>query len=91
MSNTTITAYMASNPKRPNLMKKLDQVLKFVNFMDHLIGGIRAGIIAAISTVSPGFLISSTFTPPSFINKPGKFTMIKINVVSIHDFPHFKG
>jgi hypothetical protein len=31
-------------------MGKPDQVFKFTNFMDHLIGGIRAGTIAAIGT-----------------------------------------
>ncbi len=56
MSNITITTYMASIPKRSDLMGKLDQVFKFTNFMDHVIGGIRARIITAIGTVSPGFL-----------------------------------
>ncbi len=56
MANTTITTYTASIPKRPDLTGKPEQVFKFANFMDHLIGGIRARTIAAIGTVSPGCL-----------------------------------
>ena len=73
--------------------------------MDHLIGGIRAGTITVIGTVSPGFLnlqylyalklhCDLAGTPIAIIgncsNKPGEFTMIKIDVASIHDFPLFK-
>ncbi len=105
MSNTTVTTYMASIPKRPNLTGNPDQVFKFANFRDHLIGGIRAGTIAAIGTVSPGLLTLQYFyapmlhcnlagTPIAIVencsNKPGEFTMIKIDVASIRDFPHFK-
>jgi hypothetical protein len=73
--------------------------------MDHLIGGIRAGTIASTSTVSPGFQnLQYLYAPKlhcnlagtliaivgNFSDKPGKFTMIKINVASIRDFLHFK-
>ena len=91
MSNTTVTAYTASIPKRPDLTGNPDQVFKFANFMDHLIGGIRAGTIAAIGTVSPGlltlqYLYAPTLhcnlagTPIAIVgncsNKPVEFTMI---------------
>ena len=56
MSNTTITTYTTSINKRPDLTGKPDQVFKFTNFMDHLIGGIRAETIAATGTVTPGLL-----------------------------------
>jgi hypothetical protein len=96
---------MASIPKRPDLTGNPDQVFKFANFMDHLIGGIRAGTIAAIGTVSPGLLTLQYLYAPTLhcnldgkpiaivgncSNKPGEFTMIKIDVASIRDFPHFK-
>jgi hypothetical protein len=56
MSNITVTSYTASIPKRPDLMGKPDQVFVFTNFMDHLIGGIRAETITALGTVTPGSL-----------------------------------
>ncbi len=91
MSNTTVTAYTASIPKRPDLTGNPDRVFKFANFMDHLIGGIRARTIAAIGTVSPGllnlqYLYAPTLhcnlagTPITVVgncsNKPVEFTMI---------------
>jgi hypothetical protein len=66
--------------------------------MDHLIGGIRAGTIAAIGTLSPGLLNLQYLYAPKLhcnlsgtlvaiigncSNKLGEFTMIKINVASI--------
>ena len=105
MANTTITTYTASIPKRPDLTGKPEQVFKFANFMDHLIGGIRARTIAAIGTVSPGRLsLQYLFAPQLYCdlsgnpvaiigncsNKPSEFTMIKIDVASIREFPYFK-
>jgi hypothetical protein len=73
--------------------------------MDHLIRGIRAGTIAALSTVVPGSLSLQYLYAPQLhynlsgkliavigncLNKPGKFTMIKIDVASIRAFPLFK-
>ena len=73
--------------------------------MDHLIGGIRAGTIAALGTVVPGSLSLQYLYAPQLhcnlsgkpiaiigncSNKPGEFTMIKIDVASIRDFPLFK-
>jgi hypothetical protein len=86
-------------------MRKPDQIFKFVNFMDHLIGGIRARTIAAIGTVSPGFLnlqylyapklhCNLAGTPITIVgncsNKLGEFTMVKFNMASIREFPYFK-
>ena len=105
MTNTIVTSYTTSIPKRPDITGKPDQVFQFENFMDHLIGGIRAGTIAALGTVVPGSLSLQYLYAPqlhcnlsgkpiaiigNFSNKPGKFTMIKIDVASIRDFPLFK-
>ena len=73
--------------------------------MDHLIGGMRAETIAALGTVVPGSLSLQYLHAPQLhcnmsskpvaivgncSNIPGKFTMIKIDVASIHFFPLFK-
>jgi hypothetical protein len=52
MSITANTTYMASFPKRPNIMGAPDQVFKFHNFLDLLIGGIKASTISAIRTIN---------------------------------------
>lgn len=98
MSIPTITSYTASIPKRPDLTGKPDQVFKFTNFMDHLIGGIRAETISALGTIAPGSLSLQYLYAPQLhcnlsgkpvaivgncSNKQGEFTMIKIDVVSI--------
>jgi hypothetical protein len=105
MSISPAMSYTTSIPKRPDLTGTLDQVFQFENFMDHLIGGIRAGTIAALGTVVPGsFSLQYLHAPqlhcnlsgkPIAIvgncsNKPGEFTMIKIDVASIRVFPLFK-
>ena len=105
MTNTIVTSYTTSIPKRPDITGKPDQVFQFENFMDHLIGGIRAGTIAALGTVVPGSLSLQYLYAPQLhcnlsgkpiaiigncSNKPGEFTMIKIDVASIRDFPLFK-
>ncbi len=105
MSNTIATSYTTSIPKRPDLTGKPDQVFQFENFMDHLIRGIRAGTITALGTVVPGSLSLQYLYAPKLhcnlsgkpipiigncSNKPGKFTMIKIDVASIRAFPLFK-
>jgi hypothetical protein len=96
---------MASIPKRPNLTGKPDQVFKLANFIDHLIGGIRAETITAIGTVSPGLLNLQYLYAPKLhcnltgtliaiigncLNKTGKFTLIKIDVAYIRNIPYFK-
>ncbi len=105
MTNTIATSYTTSIPKRPDITGKPDQVFHFENVMDHLIRGIRAGTIAALSTVVPGSLSLQYLYAPQLhynlsgkliavigncLNKPGKFTMIKIDVASIRAFPLFK-
>jgi hypothetical protein len=105
MSITTNTTYMASFPKRPNITGAPDQIFKFDNFLDHLIGGINANTIPAIGTINPGSLCTKFLYAPqihlnlagepiAFIgdssNKMGEFSLIKIDVTSIHLFPYIK-
>jgi hypothetical protein len=80
-----------------------DQVFKFDNFLDCLIGG--ANTISAIGTINPGSLCTQFLYAPqihfnlagnpfAFIgnssNKMGEFSLIKINVMSICLFPYIK-
>jgi hypothetical protein len=82
-----------------------DQVFKFDNFLDCLMGGIRANMIAAIGTINPGSLCLQYFFAPqihynlssgpiTFIgnssNKKDEFSMIKIKVKSIRAFAYIK-
>ena len=105
MNNPTETTYTASFPKRNDITGAPDQVFKFDNFLDCLMGGIRANTIAAIGTINPGSLcLHYLFAPQihydlssgpiAFIrnssNKKGKFSMIKINVESIRVFAYIK-
>ncbi len=105
MSVTANTTYMASFPKRPNIMGAPDQVFQFNNFLERLIGGIKANTISAIGTINPGSLCTQYLYAPqihfnlagepiAFIgnlsNKMGEFSMIKIDVMSIHLFPYIK-
>jgi hypothetical protein len=95
---TANTTYMASFPKRPDIMGAPNQVFKFNNFLDCLIGGIKANTISAIGTINPGSLCTQfhyapqihfnlASNPISFIgnlsNKMGVFSLIKIDVKSI--------
>jgi hypothetical protein len=105
MSATANITYTASFPKRPNIMRVPDQVFKFNNFLDCLIGGIKANTISEIGTINPGSLctlylyapqthFNLASNPIAFIenssNKKGKFSLIKINVTSICLFPYIK-
>jgi hypothetical protein len=96
---------MASFPKRPDIMGAPDQVFKLNNFLDCLIGGIKANTILTIGTINPGSLCTQFLYAPqihfnlagepiAFIgnlsNKMGKFSLIKINVTSICLFPYIK-
>jgi hypothetical protein len=102
---TTNTTYTTSFLKRPNITGAPDQVFKFDNFLDCLIGGIKANTISAIGTINPGSLCTRFLYAPqihfnlvgnpiAFIgnlsNKMGKFSLIKINVTSIRLFPYIK-
>ena len=99
MNNPTKTTYMASFPKRNDITitGAPDQVFKFDNLLNCLMGGIKANTIAAIGTINPGSLfLQYHFVPQihydlsdepiAFIgnstNKKGKFSMIRINVES---------
>jgi hypothetical protein len=105
MSITANTTYRASFPKRPDITGAPNQVFKFNNFLDRLIGGIKANTISAIGTINPGSLCTQYLYAPqihfnlggepiAFIgnlsNKMGKFSLIKINVSFIRLFPYIK-
>ncbi len=105
MSITANTTYMASFPKRPDITRAPNPVFKFDNFLDRLIGGIKANTISAIGTTNLGSICTQYLYAPqihfslagkpiAFIgnlsNKMGKFSMIKINVMSICLFPYIK-
>jgi hypothetical protein len=105
MSITANTTYPASFPKKPNITGAPDQVFQFNNFLERLIGGIKATTISAIGTINPGSLCTQYFYAPqihfnlagkpiAFIgnlsNKMGEFSLIKIDVTSIRHFPYIK-
>jgi hypothetical protein len=105
MSITANTTYMASFPKRPDITGAPDQVFKFDNFSDRLIGGIKANTISTIGTINPGSLCNQFLYAPqihfnlagepiAFIgnlsNKMGEFSLIKIGIRPIHLFPYIK-
>jgi hypothetical protein len=105
MSITANTTYMASFPKRPNITGAPYHVFKFENFLDCLIGGIKANTISAIGTINPGSLCTQFLYAPQIhfnlagepiafignsLNKMGKFSLIKIDITSIHLFPYIK-
>jgi hypothetical protein len=105
MNIPTKTTYVTSFPKRNDITGAPDQVFKFDNYLDHLTGSIRANTIAAIGTINPGSLCHQYLFAPqihydlsgapiAFIgnssNKKGEFSMIKVNVKSIHAFGYIK-
>ena len=105
MINPTETTYTASFPKRNDITGAPNQVFKFDNFLDRLMGSIRVNTIAAIGTINPGSVcLQYRFAPQihydlssgpiTFIgnssNKKGEFSMIKINVKSIWTFAYIK-
>jgi hypothetical protein len=82
-------------------METPDHIFKLNNFLDHLIGSIKANTISAIGTINPGSLCAQFLyatqihfnlagEPIAFIgnlsNKMGEFSLIKINVMSIVSF-----
>ncbi len=48
MSVTANTTYTASYPKKPDITGAPDQVFQFNNFLEYLIGGIKANTISTI-------------------------------------------
>jgi hypothetical protein len=104
--SVTANTYTASFPKRPNIMGAPDQVFQFNNFLERLIGGIKASTISAIRTINLGSLCTQYLYAPqihfnlaskpiAFIgnlsNKMGKFSLIKVDVTSIRFFPLYQG
>jgi hypothetical protein len=105
MSVTASTTYTASFLKRPDITGAPDQVFKFNNFLDCLIGGIKANTISTIGSINPGSLCTQYLYAPqihfNLVGKPiafignssnimGKFSLIKIDITSIHLFPYIK-
>jgi hypothetical protein len=105
ISVTANTTYTTSFPKRPNITGAPNQVIQLTNFLEHLIGGIKANTISAIGTINPGSLCTQYLYAPqiqfnlagkpiAFIgnssNKMGEFSLIKIDVTSICLFPYVK-
>jgi hypothetical protein len=105
MSITANTSYTASFPKRPDITGAPDQVFQFNNFLERLIGGIKANTISAIGTINPRSLCTQYLYAPqihfnlagkpiAFIgnssNKMGEFSLIKIDITSIRLFPYIK-
>jgi hypothetical protein len=105
MSVTANATYMTSFSKRPDITGAPNQVFKFDNFLDRLIGGIKANTISASGTISLGSLCMQFLYAPqihfnlagkpiAFIgnssNKMGEFSLIKINVTSICLFHYIK-
>ncbi len=64
MSDTANTTYTASFPKRPNITGGPNQVFQFNNFLERLIGGIKANTISAIGTINPGSLCTQYLYAP---------------------------
>jgi hypothetical protein len=96
---------MASFPKRPNITEAPDKVFQNNNFLERLIGGIKANTISAIGTINPGSLCTQYLYAPqihfnlagepiAFIgnlsNNMGKFSLIKIDITSICLFPYIR-
>jgi hypothetical protein len=105
MSVTANTTYTASFPMKPDIKGAPDQVFKFDNFLDCLIGGIKASTISVIGTINPRSLCTQYLYAPqihfnqagkpiAFIRnlsyKMGEFSLIKIDVTSICLFPYIK-
>ena len=105
MNIPTQTNYMTSFPKRNNITGAPNKVFKFDNFLGCLTSGIRANTIAAIGTINPKSLcLQYLFAPQihydlsggpiAFIgnssNKKREFSMIKVNIESIHAFVYIK-
>jgi hypothetical protein len=73
MSVTANTTYTASFPKRPDITGAPDQVFHFNNFLERLIGGIKAKTIFAIGTINPGSLCTQyLYAPQIHFNLAGK-------------------
>jgi hypothetical protein len=66
---------MASFPKRPDITGAPKQVFQFNNFLEHLIGGIKANTIFAIGTINhaPQIHFNLAGKPIAFGNCPTKW------------------
>jgi hypothetical protein len=73
MSVTAKTTYTASFPNRPDITGAPNQVFQFNNFLELLIGGIKANAISTIGTINPGSLCTQyLYAPHIHFNLAGK-------------------
>ena len=101
MSVDTASYYMDLYPQHPDITGEPDQVFKFDNFLEYLLGGIKANTISAIGTHNAGSMCIQYLyalqvhydlsgTPLAIIgnssNKKGEFSLIKIDMASFHLF-----
>ena len=70
MSITRNSTYTASFPKRQDITGASDQVFKFDNFLDRLIGGNKANTISAIGTINLGSLYTQFLYSPQIPTWP---------------------
>jgi hypothetical protein len=102
MSVATNSYYTDSYKKRPDIMGAPDQVFKFNNFLEYLLGGIKANTIPAIGTLNSGSMCIQYLyapqvhydlsgTPLAIVgnssNKKGKFSLIKNDIASFRLSP----
>jgi hypothetical protein len=105
MSVSPALTYTGLIPKKPDITGAPNQVFKFNNLLDQLIGSIKGNTIAAIGTINPGSLCIQSLEAPqihydlsgqpiTFIrnssNKEGEVSLIKINVTFICLFLYVK-
>ena len=101
MSVDTVSYYTDSYQQRPNITGAPDQVFKFNNFLEYLLGGIKANTISAIGTLNAGSMCIQYLyapqvhydlsgTPLAIIgnlsNKKGEFSLIKVDIASFRLF-----
>jgi hypothetical protein len=73
MSASPATTYTGSIPKKSDITQATNQVFKFENFLDCLIGDIRGNTIAVIGTINSGFMsIQYLYAPQIHYNLSGK-------------------
>ncbi len=104
MSVTANTTYMASFLKRPEITGAPDQVFKFDNFLNRLIGGIKANTISAIKTINLGSLCTQYLYAPqihfslagkpialigNLSNKMGEYSLLHWKLVQQHERVQF--
>ena len=101
MSVDTVSYYTDLYQQCPDITGAPDQVFKFNNFLEYLLGGIKANTISAIGTLNAGSMCIQYLyapqvhydlsgTPLAIIgnssNKKGEFSLIKVDIASFRLF-----